>query len=214
MNNNKEIRLRSNKNRVFFHELGHYVANRLNSEEFGLSRVEKIKIKRHVINGNVDFSGETTYSVPDGDKRNKPLENLPQKLADLIYGCYFQSLYTENDLKVCFDYSNPHANGNIDMNKMITALTMFSISSKKRQVFYPYIEQQYFQELKDKSSGLETFFKLKPEDYYIRIDDNETEIDIERLNDETSQGIVSHRYKYLEFISQVEKILEWNTLRF
>lgn len=62
------------KNRVFFHELGHFVANQINHREHGLSPVEKIKIIRHVLNNTIDYTGETAYKRPNGEKNSNPLK--------------------------------------------------------------------------------------------------------------------------------------------
>ena len=204
--------MKSNKHRVFFHEIGHFVANEINHAHFGVSQVEKIRLTRHELGNSTDYIGETIYAVPEGEDRNKPLQNLPPKLANLIYGCYFQSIYQNTELEMCFDFSNSSANGKVDMDHTIAALTQFQVSAAKRREFYPLIKEQYFKTLLSRKEDFIYVFKLSPENYFIEINEFVTEVDLENLRIDLSSFIELHTDIYLSFVSEIMRILDWDTL--
>ncbi len=197
------------KHRVFFHEVGHFVASEINHSHFGLSTVEKIILTKHELGNSINYSGQTIFIVPEGEQKDKPLVNLPQKLANLIYGCYFQSLFLDTELKLCFDFSNPDANGKIDYNQTFAALTQFKTPVKQRVEFFPYIEQQYFNELKTPKADFNKIFQLNPEDYFIEINNYKTEVNLKKLRVDISGFLKIHQNTYLGFISEINRILEW-----
>lgn len=200
------------KKRVFIHELGHFIAGKINRDNFGLSGVAKIKLTKHQTKFDEDFIGETIYKVPTGESEVKVLENLPQKIANLVYGCYFQSIYLKTELKKCLDWDNPNANGKIDMNDIISAVTMFDISSEKRSILYPYLEKDYFEQLRSKKKEFISLFNLNPEDFYTEINDYETDINLMKLDKATKEFINSHTKTYLNFILKIEEILDWENI--
>lgn len=197
--------MEASKNRVFFHELGHFIAAQLNHIIFDHAEVEKIIIVRY----ENDFTGETRYKIPEGIPFDTPTINLPQKLSKLIYGCYFQSLYLDSDLKMCFDNKNADANGKMDMVQTITALSGFKVSSEKRKNYYPYIEIEYFSLLKEKKDDFQLLFSLDPKEFFIEINDSVTEVDLHKLNFNVTEFVSKHTPLYLEFIERIEQILDW-----
>lgn len=200
------------KNRVFIHELGHFIANTINFEQFGIYEIEKIRLTKHFVDESIDYMGETIKKVPAGLAIDLPVQNLPQKIAGLIYGCYFQSIHLNKELKLCFDYSNQDANGNKDMHQVISGLSLYQISVEKRKKLYPFMEVEYFNVLR-KTDIFDFLFQLKPENYFIEISDIETHVDLVKLKDATKEFISRHTSTYLGFIEEIELILDWENIR-
>src|SRR5690606_11943361 len=117
---------------VFFHEVGHYVAQQLNYKIFHTGEVHQIIIERVFPNGTEDYMGQTISKIPDGESPETPLKNLPEKIAEMIYGCYFQSLFLKEDLDKCFDYKNPTCRGSRDVSYLSSELASFGINAAVR----------------------------------------------------------------------------------
>jgi hypothetical protein len=99
-----------NIRRVFFHELGHFVANQINKLSLSGSGTEKILLYLCQQNSNI-YCGMTSSVVPNGcDRTSPPPKNrLPQSLLSAIYGCIFQAYERDESLRKCLD-----ENGNDD----------------------------------------------------------------------------------------------------
>ena len=72
-----------NLHRVFFHEIGHYVARELNFEYFQNGNgVEKIFIKTHKINPNyIEYEGGTIPIKPKDWDGRPTISSIPEHLG-------------------------------------------------------------------------------------------------------------------------------------
>ncbi|HET8884718.1 MAG TPA: hypothetical protein VFM70_00015, partial [Salinimicrobium sp.] len=136
---------------VFFHELGHFIAQELNYEIYGLGKVESIKFVKYEFANEIRYQGQTIPVVPANASRNDKLINLPEKIAELIYGCYFQAIFTGEPLKSCFDIYNENSKGYYDAKDIAGGLYQFNIE-KERKILYPYLREEYFGKLKNKKT--------------------------------------------------------------
>ncbi|WP_162926046.1 hypothetical protein [Chryseobacterium aurantiacum] len=91
--------------RVFYHELGHYVSAFLNKKYFTGYGSEYIKIHR-CENKQDEFCGKTEPIKPKDYKKNILFyETLSENLVSYIYGCLFQSYFSQSQtLEYCFKY--------------------------------------------------------------------------------------------------------------
>src|SRR5437868_8809688 len=82
---------------VFFHEVGHFVANSLNNLLYGCHPIKHFIIKFEFEAGG--FEGEVKLDDPEFVKGQLPsIDKLPQTLASLAYGCMFQALFSGDAL--------------------------------------------------------------------------------------------------------------------
>lgn len=193
---------------VFFHELGHYIAHEITFRNFGIHKVESILLTEHNINQSKVYGGETIITKPYVGAENVLVINLPEKIAELIYGCYFQSLYLNVELSNCFDHSNSNCKGFKDKNDVIGALSQFSIDAGTRKILYPFMEVEYFNYLKSIKTDFDTVFNLKPIDFLIC-----SEIgyffNLDLLSSSLQDFYVIHENVYLNFLQRIKIILNW-----
>jgi hypothetical protein len=198
---------KNNLHIVFFHELGHYVAHNLNRKLTGIGAVESIILKRHEIEpNNFDYTGET--KPLNKTNREILLVNLVEKLCVIIYGCYFQLLFTkERDIKSCFCYENKKARGYKDCYNMIAALQRFDVNGEEKAIFYDYILKEYFEKIK-KEKEINQFFNIVPENYLSNIQDDIVNVELSKLDNDISDAIENHKTTYSDFFYKISEILK------
>lgn len=133
---------------VFIHEVGHYIAHSLNFELYGLGEIDSIKLIEHLRENKTLYKGKTIPKIPENISKNIKCIHLTEKIAELIYGCYFQSLFTKRPLTECFDCLNPSAKGFHDALDLNGGLAQFGISIEKKKLLFPFIQKEYFEKLK------------------------------------------------------------------
>src|SRR4051812_19744682 len=97
--------------RVFYHELGHFVAHQLNFAYYKGNGICEIKI--YPCHQNIEeYCGHTKPIEPEGydekDKKPPPAERLAEYLARTVYGCMFQAYYEKSELVNCFKKYGTH----------------------------------------------------------------------------------------------------------
>ncbi len=196
--------------KVFFHELGHYIANRINHINFCMSPVQEIILTKHENASKVKYEGQTSFKIPKGESIITSLKHPPQKIAELVYGCYFQSLYLNVPLTLCLDWRNDKANGLKDYEGIMDVLSTCEVPTNKNKEFYNYILKKYFSRLKLHKQEFETLFKLSPSNYLIKKNDIVFQVDLKKLENATEDFIKFHTPTYLNFISEISLILGFN----
>lgn len=90
--------------RVFFHELGHFIARQINLLKYGGPDIMEIKIFPCERDAN-EYCGHLRPIIPPNVDLTKPMpiERLPSYLASIPYGCFFQAYYTKEPLNFCFE---------------------------------------------------------------------------------------------------------------
>src|SRR5688572_23049678 len=98
--------------RVFFHELGHFIANEINQRFYSGTGTKSITIDLAFPIDHL-YVGDTRINLSPDEKEKKPptRELLPETLAGLIYGCIVQAHYKNENLTPC-----ANLNGIDDMN--------------------------------------------------------------------------------------------------
>lgn len=191
--------------RVFFHELGHFVARRINfqyyEKGFEISEMRIYPCPGH----EYEYCGHITPIRPEGYPPDLPVpkERLIYHIASISYGCFFQSYWQKiESFTDCLDkygerdvidwFNSLKANGLSDLN------TDFSK-----------VEKEYYESLINEKS-LENFMKIIPDDYLINVRENEYEVQIDKLLEATQDLILEHFEKYSLLIAGYQEILENN----
>jgi hypothetical protein len=191
--------------RVFFHELGHFVANELNHKYFNGTGSYEIKIYPCEKNC-LDYCGHITPIRPEGihenDKTPVPLERLAEKLASFLYGCIFQSYYMDTDILSC-----TKINGHNDIQNWLGSLIANGLGSLNSEIITLSIEHL---DLLKSQKLLDKFVNIIPENYLIETKVNHFNIDLEKLTTDTYQIIDEHYRYYKNFVIEHQKIIDYN----
>ena len=193
--------------RVFFHELGHFVAQEINRRYYDGRGVKEIVIHPCERNFN-ELCGYTKPNVPKGynDKVVKapPIYRLPLKLASLTYGCMFQAYLTGGALLECY-----REHGESDMNSWANYISAnrfgYTIKADLGK-----IEAQYYNSLVT-GKLLEDFRELNPSDYLSSPKPNNYDVDVEKLRRHTHQMLIAHRKDYRKLIGSYRVVIRNNT---
>ncbi|TJY35889.1 hypothetical protein [Pontimicrobium aquaticum] len=196
---------------VFFHELGHYIAHELNYELYGIGKVESIDFIEYQLPNGLQYQGKTIPLVSDGDNRDKELTNLPEKIAELVYGCYFQTLYTKLPFKSCFDFHNDQSKGYIDAKCLVGALMQFRIN-RERIILYPYLNEEYFDELTKRESEFNSVFRINYEDCINKTDSGYV-ADLHKLYELTTDFRKLHKPTFQKFVERIKEIINWEKIK-
>jgi len=196
-----------NLRRVFIHETGHFLARTLNLECFNIGAgVENIIIKTYGLERVQEYVGETIPKKPNNYVETNNIENVPEYLAVLFYGCIFQSfiksLDSFNNFQNCFNPSNK-ANGKFDFD----AFRGLDISGIRRKALVDYIQTDYVVSIAEDSSHIDRLLKLDPLKYLLKNKDVFV-VNLELLEDDLSQFIEEHKTYYLIFLKNINQILE------
>ncbi|MDV3560375.1 hypothetical protein CMU69_12590 [Elizabethkingia anophelis] len=189
--------------RVFFHELGHYVAAKLSQRHFSGIGSKHIKIYRCPEKYN-EFCGEMEPIRPEEYNENDLyLERLAENLIGLIYGCIFQSYFSSSaTLDFCFEHF-----GTKDMWGYRGGIARHSLGSLKAFKLEGLYCEHYTKIFEDKS--LE---QLKGFDYMSllipskgRVD--EFFIDLITLDSLLEEFLDSFKDTYCELVEDFNKII-------
>src|SRR2546428_7727245 len=162
--------------RVFFHELGHFVAQELNNMHYAGTGVKEIKI--HPCEEKPDeFCGGTQPNLPEGqeedDKKPPPIERLAQFLISKVHGCMFQCYYESSSLSDCY-----RTFGNGDIDSWLGALVSHKLSVENKH--FAAAEQKYYDTLLTEKT-LDPLMKLQPNDYLVIEKPNHYLVNMEKL---------------------------------
>lgn len=183
--------------RVFFHELGHFVAREINHLYYSGQSTKSIDIYPHELHPEL-FLGDLKVYVSNDGKGSKvaSLDVLPEYLASSTYGCFFQSYYQRTSIRECLD-----KNGTDDMQKWITSLMANGLDWLNSDIAS--CDEEYFK-LLNHTNKLDELMKLKPENYLIDNENMNYSVDIDKLRKDTSGLIEKH---YLFYKTLVDKYI-------
>lgn len=188
--------------RVFFHELGHYVAQELNRIYYGGTGVHEMSIFPCATD-NSELCGGTLPKLPDGvdrtEHRPPPIERLAQLLASLVHGCMFQCYFDGTKFGDCLITF-----GDGDINDRLGALSSHGISFAHK--YFYNLDVLYFQNLVS-NSLLSDFGKLNPQDYFLSQNQDKILIDLDRLQKEIGPVIAAYYPTYKGLIDSYNAII-------
>ncbi|EIJ38786.1 hypothetical protein JoomaDRAFT_1779 [Galbibacter orientalis DSM 19592] len=194
---------------VFFHELGHFVANKLINELYNIFEIEEVLLIQKYTN-EVDYEGQTKRKIPLG-KADTPLKNMPERLCSLIYGCYFQTIYQDTNINMCFNQSSDFK-GCQDYLDFAECLRMFKIESKTKRDLLAYLTVEYYGNLKEGDSLSKSLFEIDPRNYLVEIQGG-YKFDIIKLENNIQSHIKQHRPTFAQCISRIKSILNWEQIK-
>jgi hypothetical protein len=195
-----KIMLMNEIRRVFFHELGHFVAREINHLFYGGTNTKSITICPHKDFQHL-FVGELKVNIDNDGKGAKvaSLEELPAYLASSTYGCFFQSYYLNTPLKKCFQ-----ENGEDDMQMWLKSLLANGLDWLNSDITV--YDEEYFNLLKA-GKELDEILHLNPDKYLIDNGDKSYNVDVELLRQDTVEFIQKHYLLYKTLTDKYGQIL-------
>jgi hypothetical protein len=190
--------------RVFFHELGHFVAREINQKYFGvIGRAKEISLYES-LSKDGHYGGKTVPEIPDGEDRDKSLVSICEAMAVYVYGCFFESIYLEQNFEKCFcEYGR--CNGNQDFLNWWEALRIADRKEKQEEIHKNDLD--YFDQLRLNKS-LDKFLSLNVPDFLINSSvEGKYSVNIDELRRITFPFIQEHELPYLEFTQRIREIL-------
>jgi hypothetical protein len=183
---------------VFFHEVGHFVANSLNNSLYGCHPVKHFIIKVNADKGG--YQGEVKLDKPESVKSQLPsIEKMPQTLASLAYGSMFQAVFTGDSLGTAIG-----TNGSWDYRIWDDAIRFNGLDDYRAQ--FTRIEDDHFQDLKH-DRYITGVFRLTPAHYTTRVEDLYW-IDMEKLQIDLSDFLNNHIGLYTRLIEAYQETIE------
>lgn len=99
-----------NLKKVFFHELGHYIADALNEKHFGGASTELISFETEIRgeenHHRIQYLGKQVSEDANSlnwNHESNSIETAPYKIASTLYGCVFQYIYNpSSDVDNCY----------------------------------------------------------------------------------------------------------------
>ncbi len=181
--------------RVFFHELGHFVARWINHLEFGGPRPVEILIYPCKDDPS-EYCGHTRPEVPKGVDITFPIprKRLASYLVSLKYGCIFESYYLGTSIDECWKFHGCQDSRSFDGN-----LNRYELSDQF-DLFHR-LDLNYFEKLKAEKS-LRGFMNLKPDGYLVEQENGYYSVDIEKLTIDAMPIVHAHGKDY----KQLEKV--------
>lgn len=192
--------------RVFFHELGHFVARELNYIHFNGTGSAEIKIYP-CREEQSEYCGHITPILPEGvlesDRTAVPIDRLAEHLASDLYGCIFQSYYLNTGLETC-----TKTNGKDDIKDWIGSLYANKLSFLNTKISPLSIKHL---ELLKSQKLLDQFMKLTPEEYLIEAEEKHFSVNLEKLRRNTCILLVEHGEYYKKFVEQHQAVINENS---
>jgi hypothetical protein len=167
------------KTRVFWHEVGHFVASCYNQQHYGWFGTQSITItKQHIGSDRYDFKGEHEPIKPENHDSTEPIKQPAATIASLAYGCIFQAIrHDYQRLIYCFD-QNIYANGYDDFKNVAGIAARFKIYPPDTKPIYDCIDA-HFEKIRNNPEFKELFAIYISD--FIEREEDQLNIDIERV---------------------------------
>lgn len=196
--------------RVFIHELGHFVAAELNFILYNFDR-RAIEMKLEPRPGTKFYNGSirTNKSMDD----NYHPINTSKEYVQTFYGCLFECLFRHIHINDCIKNSvtrEEHLISNIGNGK-IDALYIYSYAQRKEikevsSKWYEYVTSVFFSSMKTKRHYFRKIFTIEIENFILDEIDGTFFIDLVKLRSECEIFINEHKRIYSDLISKLESI--------
>jgi hypothetical protein len=185
--------------RVFFHELGHFVANELNRLYYKGHSISRFIIQPFNRELNL-YEGEVKLAIPEEAKSWPPLlDELPQILGSLMYGSLFQAIHMDQELNDAVIQ-----NGRDDYEWWRNSLSDNDIPGCASK--FKAVENEYFAQLKE-DVVLLLLLKIQPSAFLTEDEDGRLTADLDRLRAETEELILKHFDTYKTLIAKYQGVL-------
>lgn len=185
--------------RVFWHELGHFVAQELNYRFYKGPGTKEIIIYRSPNNYDF-FEGKTIVNREDDKEYIPPIECFTFYLASSVYGCIFQAYFRNETLDDCFV---EHGKG--DSEQWGKIICRYGFNGYQPDLFA--CEKKYFNKLKE-NGGLDELKDINPDDYLVNDGNDNYHINIDELKKVIDKFISSHVKVYETLVQSYNNLLE------
>lgn len=187
--------------RVFFHELGHFIAHEINRKFYQGTGTKSITIYPSADNPEL-FLGDAKINLSaDERERNAPIkERLYEYLASSTYGCIFQAYYLHSELAECFNQ-----NGHDDTEKWNASMRHHGLDDLRPQISAA--EKQYYASLRQ-DGQLDEIMVLDPEKYLIDAGNGSYIVDIDKLAQDTTNFTDNHQPTYAQLLKSYQEIFD------
>ena len=194
-----------NPQRTFIHEVGHFVARELNKKIYNIGNgVEQIFITGdESLMKSIKGLGGTVPKKPENLIENDEVKNPIELTTVLLYGCLFQSIYTNTKFDNCFNIQS-NASGKKDVEHFISLEKYFN--GKKRRTIVDFFCYNYFEELSLSPNHFNEINQLNYQDYILEKNDGDYIIDIENLNKDLKNFLSIHEEPYKKLIEKISYI--------
>ncbi|WP_423738036.1 hypothetical protein [Chitinophaga caseinilytica] len=192
------------KERTFWHEVGHFVAQELNKKYFGGCGNLEIRISKALVHNEIEFHGEAKKNVPDEYRESDAIKDYPAPIiASLAYGCFFQSAFLGQRLDACLNHRYLGVVGYYDFQKINRHKTLFSLTPDEMKKLDQCLEDQFsvIRQSLDQLNFFETHIQDKIED-----DSDETIVSGDSLRNLFNDFIAKHEKTYLNFVEKIKNI--------
>ena len=195
--------MNSNLKRTIIHEIGHFVAIELNNKLFETGECLGIELIEKFANGVVDYEGLTKSNVNNDEDEKTNMELLSQRIAVLVYGCYFQCLFEGKKLNDCFGVNDTMLHGSTDREKYNITFP-FEVGKEQRIETEKYLNKY----LKSLEEFKEEFDKIFNQDFnnILTREENKFEINLKLLKDKLGDFLNLHIDKFKEFQENINLI--------
>ncbi len=188
--------------RVFFHELGHFVAHELNHKFYNGTEVEEIVI--HPCNENInELCGYCKPINPSNENNPVLIERLSQHLGVLAHGCIFQSYFMQQNFTECMCNGG---HGSLDLKKWTSDLSHF----RQNNSTFASIEDLFFEKIVSESA-LDGFITLDVWNYIKDSNKSCYTIDVEKLRKDTTLSLDEYSAYYLELINRYQSKIRYSS---
>ncbi|RFS16081.1 hypothetical protein [Emticicia sp. C21] len=186
--------------RVLFHEIGHYLANKINYENGQPFYSNAISLMADADSG--ELLGRCESSAGYSNEPSK--ETLAQDIGRLSMGCIFQSYFSDGTLLTCYR-NNGHSDyiaKNSRQNKLI------KVYEKWKHVRLLEIEEAFLDKLLN-CNGLDFLNDINPiELLYIVPEKGMWSVDIDKLEAKLdNQSVKTFKVNYLAFLTDLNRVI-------
>ena len=184
--------------KVFIHELGHYIANKINHKN-GQTVGPKAIIFYPCEANDLDLCGCTDRDSLDPIIDMLHKDRFGYNVGRLIMGCVFQSYYLVEGIGGCLTQNGHNDNWELRILKNNFAKgDIFKLAAISNS------ELQFLKTLKEERD-LDFLYKLKPLDFIGELqDDGKWYVDLEKLENRLEElGYKSFESKYINYVSEL-----------
>ncbi|MBS1778258.1 MAG: hypothetical protein JST70_02970 [Bacteroidetes bacterium] len=184
--------------RVFYHELGHFVAGILNNKLCGEPKPVKFYIEYNTQRD--DYTGGVT-SNKNISPGALPIGCLSKQLVSLVYGCMFQFYLLDisyKEIDNCFNGGN----GKYDADHYKSFATAHISTMQLIQLRE--VQDKYFEKIFNEKLLEE--FRINHDKYLVQEGENYT-IDIKELEKDLQDSIEKHLNVYKGFVTDQQDLI-------
>lgn len=187
--------------RVFYHELGHFIAHEMNRKFHKGTGTKSIAIFQSEANTEL-FLGDAKINL-SADKRERDVPSkdlLCEYLASSTYGCIFQSYYLHCELTDCFNQ-----NGQDDVAKWVASMRHHNLDHLRGEISV--VEKEYFASLRQENQ-LDEMMALNPDKYLVKEGKGSYTVNIDKLVQDTTDFTDKHRGKYAQLLQLYQQVFD------